>query len=323
MNRQSSTRRSRLMAILAACFAMPSWSQTDPFAERVVEGDLGIQMVVVDGGDFLMGSPDGEPGRSDREGPQQTVSIAAAFALSRTEISVGQFRRFVEATGYVSDIERAGRSEVFDMNAGRMTEKSGVNWRHDFRGREADDELPVIRISWNDAQVFIEWLSSISNRRYRLPSEAEFEYALRAGTATRYWWGNASPDRTVENLPGDRERVGTVRWPVGFRGYSDRHFGPSPVASFEPNPFGLFDMGGNAAEWVDGCYSAISDIPPDGSPSPGGDCSMRVFRGAAWAYPPPLARSAYRNAGGVNYASPLIGFRVASDLTEATAQREE
>jgi formylglycine-generating enzyme required for sulfatase activity len=262
-----------------------------------------------------MGSAANEAGRSDREGPQVDVTFARPFAIAATEVTVGQFGEFIAATGYVTDEEKRGVGDVFNVNDGRLIKREGINWRHDFAGDEAGDDYPVIRVSWNDAAAFVTWLSEETGEAYRLPSEAEFEYALRAGSTTRYWWGERAPNRRVENLTGQREQLKKLRWPVAFRYYSDQHWGPAPVASFPPNPFGLHDMGGNTAEWVADCHTqSLSDQPTDGRAKNTGDCAMRVFRGGAWGYAPPLSRSAYRNAAQLSHSSTMLGFRVALDI---------
>lgn len=285
--------------------------------EAIVASDKApvIDLVIVAAGTFRMGSPPDEAGRSEREGPQVDIAFASPFAIALTEITVGQFRNFVAASGYVTDEEKRGVGDVFHSGNGRLVERNGVNWRHDFAGNEAKEDRPVIRVSWNDAAAFTAWLSDESGQPYRLPSEAEFEYALRAGSTTRYWWGQGTPGRQVENLTGDREQFRKLRWPVAFRYYTDRHWGPAPVGSFPPNPFGLHDMGGNAAEWVADCHTqSLSGQPTDGSPRTTGDCNLRVFRGGAWGYAPPLSRSAYRNAAQLSHASTMLGFRVALDV---------
>jgi len=283
----------------------------------VPTGTSDVDLVIVAAGVFRMGSPPNEAGRSQREGPQIDVTFVAPFALAKTEVSVGQFRKFVMATDYVTDSERRDDGEVFDSRSGRIIEKEGIDWRHDFAGNEAKDDHPVIRVSWNDAVAFTAWLSEKTGQAYRLPSEAEFEYALRAGTDSRYWWGERTPPRRVENLTGEREQYKKLRWPVAFRYYSDNHWGPAPVASFSANPFGLHDMGGNAAEWVADCNTkSLSDQPTDGSAKTNGDCTMRVFKGGAWGYAPPLSRSAYRNAAPLAHASTMLGFRVALDVDD-------
>lgn len=287
-------------------------------------GGLTVEMVVIPDGSFVMGSPDNEAGRSSHEGPQKTIRIATPFALGRTEVTVKQFAAFVAATGYVTVAEKVGQAKVLDPKTGRLVAKPGISWRHDFRGREADENLPVIRVSWNDAKAFATWLAKETGQHYRLPSETEFEYALRAGSDTRYWWGEGSPKRRIENLPGDRERLRDLRWPAPFRGYTDGNWGPSAVASFEPNPFGLFDMGGNITEWTEDCYvGSLSNVPADGSPSNVPDCEKRVLRGSAWALPPPLARSAFRDGAAIDFVSTLAGFRVARSMPPAKSMAQQ
>lgn len=296
--------------------AMASATRPD-IADPVGGGGVVINVVVVPAGEFLMGSPEAESGRSTREGPQKKVALKQDFGLSRTEITVAQFREFVDDTGYTTDAEKAGESTVFDLAHSKLVTQSGVTWKHDYKGDRAEDDAPVLHVSWQDAMAFVDWLSKRTGASYRLPTEAEFEYALRAGSTSRYWWGDGSPEKRVENLTGARDRVGQskMRWPVGFRNYTDRHWGPAPAGSFEENPFGLKDMGGNTSEWVQDCYSdSLEETPADGSPNSSGDCSMRLLRGASWANPPPMARSAYRNAAKVTTTSALLGFRVARDL---------
>ena len=308
------TRGAYLLATLLLLGAAASSRAAETFVDWQGSDGPPLTMIVVEPGEFVMGSPDAEPGRAKREGPQVTVNIARPFAVSKTEISVSQFAAFVAATGYQTEAERKGAAEVFNVRTGLMVEKAGISWRDNFKGRDADDDLPVIRVSWNDAQAYTSWLAAETGKPYRLLSESEFEYVVRAGTTSPYWWGTGSPKSTVENLAGSNERAGQIRWPVAFKGYTDRFWGPAPVASFEPNPFGLHDVGGNTAEWVADCYVALGKLPSDGSAFEQPDCSKRVFRGAAWSYPPPFARSAYRNAASPTHTTATIGFRVAVDI---------
>jgi formylglycine-generating enzyme required for sulfatase activity len=305
----------RLATLLAMLVSLPA-TASETFVQAANSGNIELTMIVVDNGEFLMGSPDKERGRSKREGPQVEVAIPAPFAISKTEITVAQFAAFVAATGYRTEAEQKGTAEVFNLSDGLMFQKSGATWRDDFNGEQAGGDLPVIRVSWNDAQAFTRWLATDTGKPYRLLSESEFEYALRAGTTSPYWWGKGAPKDATENLAGSKERAAKLKWPVAFNGYTDRFWGPAPVASLAPNPFGLHDMSGNAAEWVADCYATLDKIPTNGSANEQKDCPMRVFRGAAWAYPPPLARSAYRNAAAAAHSSATIGFRVAVNLAQ-------
>lgn len=287
------------------------------FAESLSGLDRdGPEMVVIPAGSFMMGSPENEADRSSNEGPRHRVTFERGFALGRTEVTVGEFRLFIEETGYRTDAERAGSSRVYDVRTGRMDRQNRIDWRHDYLGERADDNLPVVHVSWNDAQAYVDWLSERTGRTYRLPSEAEFEYALRADSQTRYWWGDGSPDRVVENVTGDGDTSPTnARWNVAFRRYSDGHWGPAPVGSFEANPFGLYDMGGNVMEWTEDCWhDSFVRAPGDGSAWVNPGCDRRVIKGGSWSSTPAMSRSAFRLSSTDSSTDMRVGFRVARDL---------
>ncbi|MEM9533049.1 MAG: formylglycine-generating enzyme family protein [Pseudomonadota bacterium] len=291
-------------------------SRFEPFSvlREAVVGDV-MELKIMPRGEFAMGSNSNEAGRSEREGPVREIQFPLPFAILPAEVTVAQFRQFVEATGYVTDAEKAGSSRIFDTRAAALVDREGINWEKDFRGRNARSSHPVLHVSWNDANAYAKWLSAETGKTFRLPSEAEFEYALRGGTSTRYWWGDDTPPARVENLRGVRDRLDDLRWPDGFDQYGDSHWGTAPAASYDENPFGLFDMGGNASEWVGDCYvNNLTSIPAQGGASEVGGCDKRVVRGASWASPPRAARTAYRNAAAASHTSSLIGFRVVREL---------
>jgi formylglycine-generating enzyme required for sulfatase activity len=158
----------------------------------------------------------------------------------------------------------------------------------------------VINVSWEDAQEYVLWLSGRTGEVYRLPSEAEWEYAARAGTSTRFWWGDGLGASSA-NCYG-----------CGSRWDGER---TAPVGSFSANPFGLYDVAGNAREWVEDCWNeGYVDAPLDGSARVSGDCNVRVVRGGSWSYGPSYVRSAYRDWDDAGYAYPSNGFRVARTL---------
>lgn len=274
------------------------------------------ESVVVLAGSFTMGSPATEEGRAENEGPQHRVTFRRGFAIGRREVTVGAFRTFVDQTGYRTDAERSGRSMVYDQFSGRLMEQKGVHWKMDYEGKPAEPDLPVVHVSWNDAQAYVDWLARGTGKPYRLPSEAEFEYALRAGTTTRYWWGDGSPPRVVENLTGSGDSSRSRRgWTVAFERYSDRYWGPAPAGSLEPNPFGLFDIGGNVGEWVRDCWhDTYVRAPADGSAWVNPGCDQRVVRGGYWASSPAQARSAQRLFARPDFHDARTGFRIARDL---------
>ena len=240
----------------------------DPFKD----GTLGPEMVVIPSGSFMMGSPENEPDRNSAESPQHRVRIANSFALGKYELTFAEYDQFAEATG---------RKKPDDEGWGR-------------------GNRPVINVNWKDAQAYLKWLSEETGKRYRLPSEAEWEYAARAGTTTKYSWGN---------------EVGQNRAHCNRCGSEWDNKKTALVGSFEPNPFGLYDIHGNVYEWVEDCMNdSYHNAPVDGKAWLTGVCKWRVIRGGAWLFKAQALRSAHRNAGDIGARDNGIGFRIAREL---------
>lgn len=241
------------------------------------------KMVVVPSGSFLMGSPEDEEGRDGDEGPQHRVTIAEPFAIGVYEVT------FVEWVACVADGGCRGYQPDDSVPGGGRG-----------RGRR-----PVINVSWDDAQAYVDWLSNRTGETYRLPSEAEWEYVARAGTTTPFHFGwTISKDRANYSDYTYRLRL------------EDLSRGPLPVGSFPANDFGLHDVHGNVWEWVLDCWNdsyARIGRPDNGDAWTSGDCSGRVLRGGSWDFGPSLLRSAYRNSGNPVLRMP-VGFRVARTL---------
>ncbi len=286
------------------------------FSEPLPAGGEGPEMVVLAHGEFTMGSPDDEPGRLQNEGPARPVAFARGFAIARNETTVAEFARFVKATGYRSVATRRGRSTVYDERAGTMSERGGVDWRRDHAGNEAAATLPVVHVAFEDAEAYAAWLSAQTGQRYRLPSEAEFEYAIRAGRSEAYPWGAGKPPRVVGNLTGDGDLSRLKRrWSNAIAGYADGFWGPAPVRSYPPEAFGTFDLVGNVSEWVLDCWhDSYMRAPADGSAWVNPGCEERVIRGASWASTLDRARSAWRQSTPVDTTHARLGFRVVRDL---------
>lgn len=287
------------------------------FTDRYVDmNGQSPTMVVVPTGKYMMGAPDGEPGRSDAETPQHEVTISKGYALAQTDITVGQFRDFVRASGYKPESITQGGASVYDERTGVMRDVSNATWEDDYAGHPATDNLPVVNISWSDARAYAQWLSQRTGKKYRLPSEAEFEYALRAGSTTRYWWGSGTPKAKVENLTGSADRSPSGRrWSHAFQGYGDGYWGPAPVMSFAPNAFGLYDMDGNVSEWMEDCWhDNYVRAPVDGSAWVNPGCGTRVIRGGSWGSSPEQANSAYRQGADASIRSGRVGFRIVREL---------
>ncbi len=283
---------------------------------EIIRDGAGPEMVVIPIGSAVLGSPEGESGRSGNEGPQLEVRFTRGFAIARTEITVGQFREFVNATEYRTDAQQARETTIYDESAGGMAVKPGMDWRNDYSGERARDDHPVVHVSWNDAAAYASWLADTTGLRYRLPSEAEFEYSMRAGSGARYWWGAGVPEQPLENLTGDGDRAPSRRsWSNAFSNYSDGHWGPGPVASYPANGFGLHDMGGNVSEWTQDCWNdSLAGMPGDGRPRDQGACERRAIRGGSWISTPDQARAAMRLNAPQTWRGPQVGFRVLREL---------
>jgi len=273
-------------------------------------------MVVIPRGTFMMGSPQRGRVQASAEQPQHEVTLAKGFALARAEVTVAEFGAFVRSSGYVPDSDRLGGASVYDETNGRMQMRSGVDWQDDYAGQRAKANDPVVNVSWNDASAYAQWLSKRTGQRYRLPTEAEYEYAERAGTTTLYWWGDGAPARDVENLTGSGDRSPAHRsWANAFQSYSDNYWGPAPVMSFQPNPFGLYDIDGNVSEWVADCWHEnYVRAPTDGSAWVNPGCEERVIRGGSWGSAPDQDRSAFRMGAAADARSGRVGFRVMREL---------
>ncbi|GAB3726845.1 formylglycine-generating enzyme family protein [Luteimonas pelagia] len=287
------------------------------FTDAMRNGGRGPVMVVVPHGGFAMGAGPDERGATDVERPRHYVRFDRGFALSRHEVTVGEFRRFIEASGHQTRAERRGFSLVYDERRGNLVRRSGVDWRHDFAGETAAADLPVIHVSARDAEAYAAWLSEQTGEGYRLPSEAEFEYATRAGTETRFPWGDAgNPPPQAGNFTGGEDASPRGRnWRNAFQGYGDGFWGPAPVGSFAANAFGLHDLAGNVAEWVADCWhEGYRRAPTDGGAWVNPGCRTRVIRGGSWASSPVQTRSAWRLSADADTTNARLGFRLARGI---------
>lgn len=272
------------------------------------------EMVVIPPGSFTMGSPASEAGRFDNEGPQHPVTISHAFAMGVYDVTREEYSRFVKATG------RAPTKDCRVYDGKTLVRLVGKSWV-DPNYRQTDRD-PAVCVTWDDAHAYIDWLNRRMGRRsstvgalgksgpYRLPTEAEWEYAARAGTATPFYWG-AIIDRSDANYGPDELRFAPVASGADRWGYT------SPVGSFRANAFGLFDMAGNVWQFTEDCWSAdYARAPADGSARTDGQCDERVVRGGSWFKPPAGERSAKRGEGKIVdlAGSGEIGFRVVRDL---------
>jgi len=255
-------------AATATPSAPPATPASREFRDRLAAGGEGPVMVRIPAGKFKMGS--GGLSVAAEERPRHEVSVAA-FAMSKYEITFAEYERFTKATG------RKPPDNLY-------MEKS---------------DHPVISVSWDDAFAYTRWLSKQTGKRYRLPSEAEWEYAARAGTTTPYWWGfdvGQGNAHCFDCKTGLNPRL------------------PTRIGRFKPNPFGLYDTAGNVSEWVYDCYHpSYTNAPRDGGVWEGGDCSYRMARGGSYSTTSKSIRAAKRSKWRSTKGYDSVGFRVARE----------
>ena len=296
------------LALLLAWSMQPKAIQSEPdmLQEPLLGGGSAPVLLLVPAGEFSMGSPTDETGRSEDEGPAIKVKIGKAFYLGRTEITVADFARFVAATGYETDAAVTG---CYLWRGGNLVLERQADWLT-LPGFASRPDYPAVCLSWRDAFRYTEWLSEQTGARYRLPTEAEWEYAARAGTRGARFWG-AQTDRACEhaNVADLSFRTMYATLPRQIHNCDDGFAQSAPVASFRANAFGLHDVLGNVWEWTCSVLSRLTTGEGERCVNfwtPG----ERVFRGGGWYIPPAGVRSAHRNAGGSGSQSVSIGFRV-------------
>jgi formylglycine-generating enzyme required for sulfatase activity len=284
-------------------------SSSRPAPTDTITNSIGMRLTLVPAGEFLMGSPPGDG--DDHEHPPHRVRITRPFSMGIHEVTRGQFRRFVDETGYQTEAERDGRGgDGWNEEAKKFEQGPRYTWQHP--GFEQTDEHPVVNVSWNDAAAFAAWLSRKEGKIYRLPTEAEWEYGCRAGTTSRYSIGDDPLGlAAVANIADGtaQEKHPDWTWAIAAR---DGYISTAPVGRLQPNRFGLYDMHGNVREWCSDGYSAnyYEQSPVDDPPGAVG-VSLRVSRGGGWYDVPHFARSALRIGYGPEYRHHALGFRLA------------
>ena len=324
-----------------ACLLLSSISSTaacdnsaSPMCSTVRTNTLGMQMVLIPAGEFMMGSdassqdlarlyPAYETKRLQEladEAHVHKVRITRPFYMARHEVTVRQFRAFLLASGHVpQSIEDGtgayGYNPLYDPASTRRGDAfEGRDPRYSWEnpGFDQTDDHPVVNVTWNDAQALARWLSKTEDRRYRLPTEAEWEYACRAGTNTHYHSGN-EPE-SLQSVANIFDADAAANWPKWKRFALTGHDGypfTAPVGQFAPNTFGLQDMHGNVwewtADWHDEEYYAHSPVNDPRGPAEG---SVKVRRGGSWHTWPLYARCAYRNWNSPDTRYTLVGIRL-------------
>lgn len=321
----------RQILFILGLLCLPSWSWA---GETVLKNLIDMKFVLIPAGEFMMGSdvpadtfaqtyPQYERKRFlelGDEAPVHKVRITRAFYLGQHEVTVGQFRRFLLASGYQPESEADGSggygyNPAYDPTlSARGDAFEGRNPKYSWRnpGFAQDDDHPVVNVTWNDALAMCKWLSQAEGKTYRLPTEAEWEYAARAGTSTQYYTGD-DPQSLLgaANIFDADAAKNWSRWTsYALAGHDDFAF-TSPVGSFAPNAFGLYDIHGNAwewtADWHDDHYYADSPLNDPQGPATG---NVRVRRGGSWHTWSFYARSSYRNWNAPDTRYTLVGMRL-------------
>ena len=265
------------------------------------------EMVIYPAGSFMMGSPADAKGGNADEGPPRRVTIARPFAVGKYEVTKSEYEAFVSESGRSAP----GNCNLYDSWSRKWKPGEDVTWQSP--GFEQSESDPVVCVSWDDAKAYVKWLSQKTNREYRLPSEAEWEYAARVGPKTKhnplteYFAASWGEDKVL-----DANYRANCYGCISFWG-GDR---TAPVGSFQAIRFGLYDVHGNAREWVEDCWNpSHAGTPQNGSARMSGDCSHRVVRGGSWYDEPKFLRAANREKNPAGNRDNIIGFRVARTLT--------
>jgi formylglycine-generating enzyme required for sulfatase activity len=300
------------MALAAVAFALPARAAAPPAPFR--DCPECPAMVRVPAGAFTLGTPSASAADPATRAESQSVivRIARPFAIGRTEVTRREFAAFVAATEY----ESPTNCRTWNDSLGRYADDRTRSWQNPGRPQAPRDDHPVSCVSWNDATAYAKWLARRTGKPYRLPSEAEWEYVARAGTATARHWGESAADGCAYANVFDAS--GRAQYLLGWNAApcDDRFPDVAPAGALQPNAFGVHDTIGNLWEWVEDCATdSYVGRPRDGRAWVWiGGCQRRIQRGGSWITPPERARSAFRGDGAVDDRADYVGFRVALEL---------
>ncbi|MBF0225876.1 MAG: formylglycine-generating enzyme family protein [Desulfobacterales bacterium] len=270
------------------------------------ESKTGMEFIWISKGCFYMGSPADEEFRNDDEGPIHQVCVDG-FWMSKYEVKKSEFKKFIEASGYMTDAEKQGFSLIY---AGQWEKRKGYSWRKP--GYEQEDNHPVVNVSWNDCMDMAKWMSSFT-RKFRLPTEREWEYACRGGTQTSRFWGNDMQNACLfVNAADITAKKNFPAWEV--MDCDDSYLYTAPCGVFKPNGFGLYDMLGNVWEWcLDEYKRDRYNIKLPALPVYKKDARV-VIRGGSWYSRPSFIRCASReNIKYTDKRSYDVGFRLIAE----------
>jgi formylglycine-generating enzyme required for sulfatase activity len=302
---------------------VPEAPKVEPLKLQRTTNSVDMELVQLPAGEFDMGAPDSDDLSNPDEKPVHRVKIKQPFWIGTHEVTVGQFRKFVEATNYKTAAEATGEGGFsYNSDTQRLEPDNTSSWRH--TGFKQSDTHPVVNVNWDDAKAFCEWLSKTEKATYRLPTEVEWEYACRAGTTTRWPWG--TEQECVEGMANVcdhslRRAYPFAKWSMEW---DDLYAFTAPVGTFPPNAFGLYDMQGNVFEW---CADAWQATDYAGKPAPDefvpDTTDMRHVRGGSYLSLIMFTRSSDRVGLKSKLRNAITGFRVVRDVTADAAPSGE
>ena len=286
--------------------------KADPGAKPLLTNSIGMKLKLIPAGEFHMGSPEIEEGRGEDE-YRHLVRISTPFYMGQHEVTIGEFRRFVAATSHRTSAEKSDKGgHGWNASKRKFEFQKEFSWKD--LGFPQTDAHPVANVSWIDAVAFCKWLSKKEGVRYRLPTEAEWEYACRGGSWTRFSFGDS--DEPLPAFGNVADFSAKSKWGANYPGFTffdgqDGFSFASPVGSLKPNGFGLYDMHGNVwehcSDWYDKHYYRASAVFDPFGPKLG---ITRVRRGGGWGLPSQFSRSALRRWSAPDFCSTGVGFRI-------------
>lgn len=290
-----------LLLVLWTCPLMAS--QFYQFNDVLQDELAGPDMVLVKAGEFLMGDQQGKG--SPNEGPVHRVTVEQAIAVAKFEVTVAQFKAFIDDSQYVTDAEKGNSCYTMNEQHNWLWRK-GANWSQP--GFEQDSTHPVVCVSWRDAMAYSRWLSERTGQQYRLPTEVEWEYLARAGTDTPWHWGTGSQCKAANCCT-------STLWLTKQT---------QDVGSYAPNGYGIYDTAGNAWEWTSSAYTERYDGSEMIATAAHDDTSPKVVRGGSWYRFAEFSRSSARGQNWAQSRFSDVGFRVVRDVTpEFVKQMQE
>lgn len=283
-------------------------------SDKLSDGSTAPTIVIIPKGSNAIGSDNTEEGHRDNETPKRLVTLKNNIGIGKTEVTVAEFRKFVNATGYVT-LAEADKSRGCRTNQnGRWDWTPDTSWENP--GYQQEDDHPVVCVSWIDATAYVSWLSKETGEQYQLPSEAIWEYATRAGTTTTRFWGK---ERACEySNVSDFSRAAMHGLDISSENIfpcEDGYPYSASVASYKPNQFGLYDTIGNVWEWTIDCWNeTYSNLNENGRARLDGNCNNHVYRGGSWGNLPTLVRAAKRLTDPSHYRYYNLGFRISRSI---------